>query len=496
MRSLKTAIIYTRVSTEDQARYGYSLADQLAQCKAKAQELEIPRIIECIDEGISGDVLERPGLSKARELIRSEDIPIFICFDPDRLSRKLAHQLLLTDEIERSGCKLLFINFDWQNTPEGRLFYSLRGAIAEFEKEKIRERTMRGLRQKAKQGGLTHDPRAFGYSYNKESNCLAIIPEEASIYLMISQWFLKEGLGYSGIANRLTNMGIPTKRGAQSWSATTIARMLKNPLYKGELWLQRYNTSGKKSNKYRSTAEKVKITEHPKEYQILINVPPIIDNATFNTQLQQSQRISRLYKKRSFHGDYLLSGLLRCTLCGSAMSGTRSGQRKYYRCNKKGQITSCDLPYIQADALEKSIWDTIISWLIDPIAIQNAATIWLAETRTTFEQTIAKDKHKEALKERTRLIQLVQKGLVPLEEIQEQLTEVNARINKLSFFLLEHKTLEQATPPQVQAHPSTVEQRLGTLTFGERQKIIRDLIESVLISPDTIVIRTLFLTKD
>ena len=90
--------------------------------------------------------------------------------------------MVVTEEFEHSGCILVFVNFVWKDTPEGRLFYSLRGAIAEFEKEKIKERTMRGLRQKAIQGGLTHDPRAFGYAYNKQTNNLDIVPEEAEVY--------------------------------------------------------------------------------------------------------------------------------------------------------------------------------------------------------------------------------------------------------------------------------------------------------------------------
>ena len=137
-KKLSLAVIYARVSTDDQARHGYSLPDQVAQCREKAKELGATTIIDCVDEGISGDVLERPGLSTARQLIREGDVSLFVCYDPDRLARKLAHQLLVTDEIEKSGCKLVFVNFDWKNNPEGRLFYSLREPLQNLRKKRLK----------------------------------------------------------------------------------------------------------------------------------------------------------------------------------------------------------------------------------------------------------------------------------------------------------------------------------------------------------------------
>ncbi len=149
------AIIYPRVSTEEQAKSGYSLAAQRDACQARALALGYTQenIVEVCEDGVSGDILERPGLTRVRELVRQGGVGHFICLDPDRFSRKLTHQLLVTDELEHAGVQLEFINFEWRDTPEGRLFYTLRGAIAEFEKEKIKERTMQGKRQHAKEGG-------------------------------------------------------------------------------------------------------------------------------------------------------------------------------------------------------------------------------------------------------------------------------------------------------------------------------------------------------
>lgn len=141
------SIVYTRVSTEEQAREGYSLASQLEACRTKATALGATEIVECVDEGASGEILTRPQLTRAREIMRQGGINAFVCLDPDRLARKLAHQLLITEEIERCGVRLEYVNFDRANNPEGNLLYAIRGAIAEYEKEKIKERTVRAKGQ-------------------------------------------------------------------------------------------------------------------------------------------------------------------------------------------------------------------------------------------------------------------------------------------------------------------------------------------------------------
>lgn len=488
---MSRAIVYARVSTEDQARHGYSLPNQVAQCRQKAEELGATTIVECVDEGISGDVLERPGLTTARQLIREGGVSLFICYDPDRLARKLAHQLLLTDEIEQSSCRLVFVNFDWKDTPEGRLFYSLRGAIAEYEKEKIKERTMRGLRQKAKQGGLTHDPGAYGYKYNAKTNNLDIIPAEADVYRMMSKWFLEEQLGYSGIAARLTQMGIPTKRGAKTWAPTTVSRMLTNPLYKGELWLQRYDTVGKRSNRYRRPPDKIAPRVRPREHWVMVNVPAIVDDKTFEAHTKQAERISRFFRRRSFHGQYLLSGLIRCGLCGAAMSGTtNSNGQRYYRCNSRSLTRDlCTQKYFRAEVLENPVWDEIVRWIENSVPGECKPETW--EAKADQDRLVIEKHLGDAAKERERLIDLVQKGLTSTHEISKRMEELAERIRKLTEALAQKQQQSSLMiPPRndIGSMAELVQMGIKALDFSGRQRVIRELIHQVIIMPDEITI--------
>src|SRR3954464_7880924 len=93
-------IIYARVSTEDQVeRYG--LPSQLRACRDFAAANGFDVIEEICDEGISGVILDRPGLARVRQLVRDGAVDVVVMFDADRLSRELGHLLILKPEIDK-----------------------------------------------------------------------------------------------------------------------------------------------------------------------------------------------------------------------------------------------------------------------------------------------------------------------------------------------------------------------------------------------------------
>ncbi|WP_240511845.1 recombinase family protein [Paludifilum halophilum] len=110
--------IYARVSTEEQAKKGFSLKNQIAACRKKVRTTEV---MEYIDEGISGEFLDRPALSTLRGDVKKGLLTKVVCLDPDRLSRKLMNQLIITDEFDRRGVELIFVNGEYAKTPEGGL---------------------------------------------------------------------------------------------------------------------------------------------------------------------------------------------------------------------------------------------------------------------------------------------------------------------------------------------------------------------------------------
>lgn len=483
------AIIYARVSTEDQAKHGYSLESQLDACRQRASSLGAD-VIEFVDEGISGSILERPGLSAAREMVRRREVQYFICLDPDRLARNLTHQLIVTEEIERARVRLEFVNFEWKATAEGRLFYSLRGAIAEYEKEKIKERTIRGRLQKAKQGGLTHNPRLYGYFYDKETDKLSPNPVEAAIVQKMYQW-CAEGHGANHITNLLNDMGIPTSRGKQ-WRRVTVLRILRNPTYRGEMILHRWNSEGIIYNEFRE--EKTRRSIRPEVEWIRISVPGIVDDSLWSKVQNQLAHARRLYSGHS-EEEYLLSGLLRCGVCGSSIHGShihrKSGKiTRYYCCDRRSMRIpgSCILGYLRAEKLEKGIWEQVTTWVEDPRLLVKELQSEEPVDNLKAELKQIQFLLTEAMKERARLLDLAQKGLLPFAEAESRLKEVKSRMDKLSAQQDTLKrTLEKNSAPKVidiKKMLGTFEGKLESLPYSERKRLIRAFIEQIIVMPD------------
>ena len=144
---LLLAAIYARVSTTDQADKGYSLPKQIDACLAYAQAQGY-RVQDqhIFTDDFTGVSLNRPALKQLRALMRTGAIHAIICFDLDRLSRKLAHQLMLADEAEECGVTVHFAAWPAsERTPESQLFTNITGAFHEYDRLRILKRTRDGL---------------------------------------------------------------------------------------------------------------------------------------------------------------------------------------------------------------------------------------------------------------------------------------------------------------------------------------------------------------
>jgi site-specific DNA recombinase len=164
--SLRYAAIYARVSTEDQGK-DFSIPTQIEACH-KLAEREGYTVLEVhvlIDEGISGTTMDRSQLRTLRGLVSTRAIAAAVVYDPDRLSRNFGHQLLLVEEFERAGVTLLIVSHLLEQGPEGWLFFQMSGALAEYERAKMLERTKRGLVGRAKSGQVNGGRVALGYRY-------------------------------------------------------------------------------------------------------------------------------------------------------------------------------------------------------------------------------------------------------------------------------------------------------------------------------------------
>ncbi|MFZ5901176.1 MAG: recombinase family protein [Bacillota bacterium] len=359
------AAVYLRVSSEEQARHGYSLDFQAEKCRERALELGATGIVFYRDPGVSGALLDRPGLNALRQAVRNKEIDLVVVLDPDRFARNVAHQLLVTEEIDRSGARLEFVNFEWRNTPEGQLFYAIRGAIAQYEKEKIRERTMAGRLQKARLGKMPHAHQPYGYDYDRSNSTLVPNPREAPVVRMIFSLFVKQQLGYSAIAARLNEQGIPTKKAAPSWHRAVVRQILMNPVYTGTFWANRYDCRNLGLNKFKKPADRLRPSLRDRQEWIPISVTPLVPNDLWEEAQARIKTGIQTWSKRR-RRIYLLAGLLHCAACRSKLVGQQvySGNRRYpyYLCSRSHE----GRPRIRADDLEAAIWDWVKGRLDNP----------------------------------------------------------------------------------------------------------------------------------
>jgi len=500
------AIVYARVSTEDQIK-GYSLGSQIEACRKRANELGATRIEEYIDEGISGGILERPGLTAARECVRTGGVSFFICYDPDRLARNLSHQLLITEEVEKAGTKLEFVNFDWQNTAEGKLFYSLRGAVAEYEKEKIRERTQRGKLAKAKQGKLTHNPRVFGYDYDKERDVLNVNERDAEIVKQIYRWFIdEEGTGLHTIARRLTELQIPSPRGKEFWAKMTVKRILSNETYTGTLYLHTTDASGVKNNRYRPKNERVSRKERPRGEWLPAKVPAIIDELTFR-KAQQKLEVIRRQRPGNAKYNYLLSGLCLCGYCGSTMHGNliteKSGKKiAYYTCSAKSPhvkgIFKCDSHHVPATDLEDLIWAKVLDWLSNPAKFsEETSRQYGIGDRSSLQKQLQliKKSMEELKKDRDKCLALYYKDLLPQKEVEEKLREFikgQEQLEKMKGEILnelEGAKRYEITPEEAQKLLASFTAHLDEVDAEAKKNLIKMLVSHVIVGEEEVVIK-------
>src|SRR3954452_12339393 len=164
-RSAMRKAVYVRVSTLPQAQ-AHTIEQQLDRLRshlhAGGEELTSENIFR--DDGYSGGSLNRPGLDRLRDAVRAGEIGQVLVTDPDRLARNYVQLMVLLEELERSGCRVDFLDRPIGRDPQDQLLLQIRGAVAEYERTLIAERMRRGRQMELRAGCLLPWTRApYGY---------------------------------------------------------------------------------------------------------------------------------------------------------------------------------------------------------------------------------------------------------------------------------------------------------------------------------------------
>jgi site-specific DNA recombinase len=374
------AAIYARVSTADQADKGFSLPTQIAACQAMARQegYNVPETSIFVDD-YTGTSLNRPQFTKLRDLVRQRLVQAVFVHDQDRLTRKLAHQLLLSDEFEQAEVALRIVTMpDSEKTPEGQLLTNVRGIIAEYERAKILERTERGRRGRAQAGRPPGGRPPLGYITTAKG--YEVQPDEAAIVQRIFRLYVENGLSQRAIAALLTAEGVPPpgerRRGGRRtlvvpvWHQAIVAEVLTSQTYIGCLHYGKKTRLPGKQNPDKHTRSQVV----PPEQWIPIAVPPLIDSAMFAAAQDRRPANQQQSRRNRRHAYLLIGGRLRCGQCGCVMTGAIIQGKARYRCNR-GRLRYLDVVAahsrrsVAAAAIEPVVWQAVEHVLNNPAVI-------------------------------------------------------------------------------------------------------------------------------
>ena len=423
-----------------------------------------------MDDGYSAGTRDRPALKRLLFEASLRRFKVVLVYKIDRLSRSLKDLIDIVAELNQFdiGFKSCTELID-TTRPEGRLMFHQFGSFAQYERELIGQRTRFGMMKRLR-GGLWNGIPPYGYRIVDKK--LVIEPTEAERVRGIFDWYMRKNMGVVAISRELNRLGVAPRKGDR-WKGTRVHKMIGNPLYAG---LVRWGGE---------TA----MGSHE----------PIISTKTF--EAAQATMHGRNHKSRQLRSPNVLSGLVRCGLCGAPMHVTYPGiepksRFKCYVCNNRYNHRSCKQDYIRADILEGSVITEIgklakrrdvVSALVREFTEHNRTTL-LPELEARHIETTKEFEFVRSEKEKlsrwllgagltAQAVAFVNGQVDRLSEeesrVQEHLWAVEDEIRGIQAMTYSAEAICDRLAEVVEAFP--------TLTDGERRLLLDSLIAEVVV---------------
>nr|WP_302104908.1 recombinase family protein [Polycladomyces sp. WAk] len=400
------ARIYVRVSTDEQAREGFSLAAQEERCRqfAQSQGWEVDEVY--CDDGYSAKDLNRPAIQRAIRDVKAKKFDVLVVYRLDRLVRSVTDLHYLLNIFSEYGVKFKSVTevFD-TTTAMGRFFITLVGAMSQWERENLSERIKMGLERRFMEGNR-HGHAPFGY--DDVDGRLVVNRDEAAIVRWIFEQYKRHGM--NKIAHKLNQQGIKTKTGVQ-WQDAQIYYILTNPVYIGQI---RYHV--KKGHPITMTSDH----------------EPIISEEEFYQTQQLIKKRSRWDSAKALTSDYPFSGVLVCGKCGHFMYGgkqkNKTGFYYIYRCSGRFKKGICDAPIIPENKVVQALFEKL-DWIAEDIEKPEEEQ----ETRISPQIRIKQiEAELERIKKRRKKWQeAYANDVITLEELRERTQEDRKREEQL-----------------------------------------------------------------
>ncbi|OEH86209.1 hypothetical protein BHU72_11775 [Desulfuribacillus stibiiarsenatis] len=490
--------LYVRVSTDEQAREGFSISEQQTRLQAYCIAQGWDHYELFIDDGYSAKDIDRPKLNEIIDMVKQKQISKVMVTKLDRMSRRLLDLLNLIDFFQDHSVSFVSVSeaFD-TNTPAGRLTLQVLGAVAEFERERIAERVRDNMYHIAKEGKPVNKP-CYGFDLvdietgkiasKKDGiggNCEIRINEQEAIWAIKGAEMIISDQGPWIVAKMFNESGILTKRG-NMWTAKAVRIYYENnEMLRGNSWWNRTYKKGKKT------------IERPQDEWLLVENTHegILDNETYE-KLQDKLLKTKGVPVQTQKSIYLLSGIVYCGHCGEKMYGMSAKPRiiankQYtiipkYHCSgyvKKGQ---CFSHFIHVEKLEAAVINELLN--LDKTDFVGDLKVELSNRQQIESELKHVEKNLSLIDERfQKQFRAYELGIVSIDLLKQ----AKDRLNK------EQKELEQRRSQLIETlannlSPEEIKKRIqdkvtyysSTLcsdSLEAKQSAIRDMVQSVTI---------------
>ena len=373
---------YKRVSTAMQID-GYSLDAQRARMKAYADFNDYEIVGEYEDAGKSGKSIEgRLQFRQMMEDVKSgkDNIAYVLVFKLSRFGRNAADVLSTLQVMQDFGVNLICVEDGIDSSKDaGKLMISVLSAVAEIERENIRVQTMEGRIQKAREGKWNGGFAPYGYQL--VNGKLEINEEEAVAVRTIYDQYVNTDIGSNGISKYLENHGIrkiQRQNGKNPlFDAHLVRLILKNPVYCGKIAYGR-----RKTEKVHGTRNEYHLVEQ--DNFLLVDglheaiIPEDVWNAAQVKLVAQAKKYEHVNKGKN-ERTHLLSGIVKCPICGAGMYGNKSIKHKkdgtkykdffYYGCKHRSMQRGHKCDYkkqIREELLDDAVAEVIVKLVSNP----------------------------------------------------------------------------------------------------------------------------------
>lgn len=374
---------YIRVSTSMQVE-GYSLEAQKERLNKFADFQGIEVVREYCDAGKSGkNITGRPEFTQMlNDVAEDRDgVDFILVFKLSRFGRNAADVLNSLQYIQDFGVNLICVEDGIDSSKDsGKLTITVLSAVAEIERENILVQTMEGRKQKAREGKWNGGQAPFGYILDSKNSTLIVNSEEAEIVRIIFSKYINEGMGADSICDYLNQHGYTKKKFKKNelnyFARSFIMKILDNPVYVGKIAYGRIMTEkvkGSRDEYKRVRADDYMVIDGKHE--------AIIDQETWEaTRLRRKETGIKWDKTHSLDHEHILSGLIKCPICGAGLVGTlrrrknkKSGEYKddfYYKCLHRKKIDEthfCNFRLVLSqDEINHQVEEIILDMVANP----------------------------------------------------------------------------------------------------------------------------------